>query len=288
VAIAYIYASKRITPEERAIFDYARRWRIKVLPINAVRHYSEKKLSLIAKKCRTAILNSAEPMSLEMAKVLEYYGTKIIDPTHSFYYSENKWMFYVKCRRHRLPTPRTILVPYNIVNAREELKKFILKSGAVIVKRVDSDNGDCVEKAKNVKEAMKIIKKIRNRVHVPIIAQEYIRECHKVFRVLIVGDKIIQSIYKRSKGWKCTGNYFRDNAPTFKVTPSLKKMCLRAARFLNLPWCGFDIMRKNGGWVFIEANSSPALNFITEDIPRLCQELFKFAVKTERKRKAGK
>lgn len=288
MAIAYIYVSKRITPEEKTLFEYAKRWRIKIIPINANKHYSEKKLSLIAKKCRTGILNSAEPMSLEMAKVLEYYGTKMINPTHSFCYSEDKWMFYVKCRRHCLPTPHTILIPYNIVNARDELKKLILKSGAIIIKRVDSDNGNCVEKAKNVKEAMKIIKKIRNRIHVPIIAQEYIKDCHKVFRVLTVGDKIVQSIYKRSKGWKCTGNYFRDDSPIFKVTPNLKKMCQRAARFLNLPWCGFDLMRKNNGWVFIEANSSPGMNFIDEDIPRLYQELLKFVVKTERKRKAGK
>lgn len=282
MAIGYIYIANRITPEERALFDYAKRWRVKIIPINAVKCQSPLQLSRIAKKCRVAILNSAEPMAMEMAKVLEYYGTKILDSTNAFYYSENKWMFYVKCRRHKIPVPRTILIPYNIRNARKELKQ-LLKSGAIIIKGVDTSNGDFVERAKNIKQAMSLIKKIRGKTHAPIIAQEYIKNCHKVYRVLIIGDKVVQSIIKRSKGWKCTGAYLYDYIPNFTPTPKLKKMCLKMTRFLNLPWCGIDVMRKNNQWVFIEANSSPGMEFLDDDMPKMYQELLKYVVKMDRK-----
>ncbi len=282
MAIGYVYVANRLNPGERALFDCAKRWRIKIIPINAVWSHSDKKLSLIAKKCRVAILNSAEPMAIETAKCLEYYGTKIINPTSAFYYSENKWMFYVKCRRHKIPVPHTILIPYNIRHARKELKQ-LAKSGAIIIKGVDTSNGDFVEKARNVKEAMSLIKKIRSKTHGSIIAQEYIKKCHRVYRVLVLGDKILQGVVKRSKGWKCTGNYISGVIPPFTPTPKLKKMCLKATHFMNLPWCGIDIMKKNNSWVIIEVNSSPCLEFVEEETPKLHRELLAYALKIDRK-----
>src|SRR3989344_7697344 len=48
--------------------------------------------------------------SLELSKTLEELGKKVIDSSHSFFYQEDKWMFYLKCLEHRLPTPKTYLV----------------------------------------------------------------------------------------------------------------------------------------------------------------------------------
>lgn len=276
--IGYIYADNKLLPEDRVFLNVAREKNIKVIIFPSARFLNLARVKNLAKKCDIVLNNSAEQESLEIAKVIEMAGTPIVDPTRSLYYFEDKWMFYVHCKKHNIPTPETYLLPMSISQCYEPIERLIKKSGAVIIKNIFSDNGQFVDRAKTVKQAIEMVKKFHKGDRAPLIAQEYIKAAHKVYRVMVLDGKVVQAVIKKSKSWKCTGRFTKGDVPTFRVTPKLERICVKISRILNIPWCGIDLMRKGREWVAIEANSSPGMDFVSGDIEGLYKQLLKYLV----------
>jgi glutathione synthase/RimK-type ligase-like ATP-grasp enzyme len=283
MTIGYIYADNRLTHEDRLFLSLAREKNLKVIIFPAARLLNLSKIKNLAKKCDIVLNNSAEPEALEIAKVIEVEGAPIVDPTRSLYFYEDKWMFYVHCKKHGIPAPETYLLPNYISQCYWPIERLIKKSGAVIIKNIFSDNGQLVDRAKTVKSAIEMVKKFWKYDRAPLIAQEYIHDSHKVYRVMVLNGKIVQAIIKKSKSWKCTGRFLKNDAPTFYVTPKLEKMCIKISKVLNIPWCGIDLMRKGREWVAIEANSSPGMDFIGKDIEGLYKHLLQYLVSISEK-----
>ena len=281
--IGYIYADNKLTAEDRVFLSLAREKNLKVIIFPAARFMNPARIRNLAKKCDVVLNNSAEPESLEIAKVIEEAGTPIVDPTRSLYYFENKWMFYIHCKKHNIPTPEVYLLPMAISQCYEPIERLIKKSGAVVIKNIFSDNGKFVDRAKTVKQAIELIRKFRKGDRAPLIAQEYIKAAHKVYRVMVLDGKVVQAVVKKSKSWKCTGRFTKGDSPTFRVTPKLEKMCVKISKVLNIPWCGIDLMRKGREWVAIEANSSPGMDFIGGDIEGLYKQLLKYLISISEK-----
>src|SRR3989338_8981659 len=93
----------------------------------------------------------------------------------AYYYTEDKWMFFVKCKENNLPVPKTNLLSKNLNLIKRELEEF--NCWPVILKRIEGACGDYVEKADNYREALRIIKRFRKKGgrSIPIIAQELIK-----------------------------------------------------------------------------------------------------------------
>lgn len=260
--IGYIYADNKLLPEDRMFLNLAREAGARTIIFPSARFMTAERMRALAKKCDVVLNNSAEEESMEVAKTIEAAGTPVVDPTQSFYFCEDKWMFYTHCRRLGIPTPKTYLLPFALYQCYEPVERLLKLSGAVVIKNIFSSNGNFVDRAKTVKQAMEMIKKFRQGDHSPLIAQEYIKNSHKVYRVTVINGKVAQAVIKKSKSWKCTGRFLSAPAPAFAVTPKLEKMCVKISKALNLPWCGIDLMRKGQSWVMIEVNSSPGMDFM--------------------------
>jgi ribosomal protein S6--L-glutamate ligase len=274
--IGYIYADNKLLAEDRAFLNLAREAGARTILFPSAKFMTAEQIRALAKKCDIVLNNSAEEESLEVAKTIEAAGTPVADPTRSFYFCEDKWMFYTHCRRLRIPTPRTYLLPFAIGQCYEPIDRLIKKSGAVVIKNIFSNNGKFVDRAKTVKQAVNMIKKFRKGDRAPLIAQEYVKNSHRVYRVMVLNGKVVQAVVKKSKHWKCTGRFLKDEAPSFRVTPKLVRMCVKISRVLNIPWCGIDLMRKGRSWVMIEANSSPGMDFIENDMKKLYKSLLNY------------
>lgn len=283
VTIGYIYADNKLTKEDWIFLNLAREMGIRIHLFPSAKFVDIARIKKSAKKCGVVLNNSAEEESLEIAKIIEFAGTPVVDPTRSFYFCEDKWMFFVHCQKHGIPTPKTYLLPASISQCYEPVERLIKKSGAVIIKNIFSNNGKFVDRAKTVKQAMEMIKKFRKGDRSPLIAQEYVKNSHKVYRVMILDGKIAQAVVKKSKNWKCTGRFIKGDLPTFHVTPKLKKMCVKISKVLNIPWCGIDLMRKGRNWVAIEANASPGMDFIGGNMEKLYRDLLKYLVSISQK-----
>jgi len=234
------------------------------------------------------VLNTAFDMpntydSLEIVKTFESLGKKVIDSSKSFYYREDKWLFYQTCIKNKLPTPKTYYIPRNI--SLGKLEKILI-TGPMVFKGAFSDTGRAVKRAMNYEEARKVISSLRKKIGtMPIIAQHYIPHGKISYRVTLVGGKIVQSVVKYGKTWK-EGKLFWKNEKyrLFKPDKKIADLCRKTARVFGLEWCGIDLMKdSHGKWYLIEVNSCPSMDFVVKDIKRANEKLAYYLLNVNKK-----
>ena len=282
--IGYIYSEKKPSEDEKIFLSIAKKKNIKIVPLSLSEVKDEKALEKKVKECDLVYNSSAEEFSIEFAKTIEVLGKKVIDSPKAYYYTEDKWIFFLKCKEHNLPVPDTILLSNNQNLAKSELKKF--NCWPVILKRIEGCQGEYVARAENIGEAEKIIKKFwkKGSERLPIIAQEFINS--PSYRVTVIGDKIVQAVKKKHHGWKSTGAWaFRHQR--FVVDEEIKKIIKKLIKISGIKIIGVDLLKKQGKWVVLEINSEPTFSFIWVDKKKLIEEALSFlkaeAIKMQKK-----
>ena len=273
VTIGYILSGKGLGENEKICLKLAKKNNIELVIFNTSEEIDEEEIKEKIKKCEIIYNATAENFAIEFEKTLEELGEKVIDSSKEYYYSEDKWMLFLKCKEHKIPTPETILLLDNITTAKKELKKF--NQWPVVLKRINGCMGEFVEKADNLKESEEIIKKFwkKGNERLPIIAQELIRS--PSYRVTMIGDKIVQTAIKESKDWKATGNY-KKRFKKFEIDAELKDIINKLSKIVKIKVCGIDFLKKDGKWLVLEVNSSPGFDFFNTEIEKLNKELLLF------------
>lgn len=281
ITIGYLFNEPYIRTDEKFFIKVAKEKNVNLVMINTSKDLNEEELEEKIRKCDIFFNNSAEDFALEIVKTIEELGKKVIEPSKEFYYDEDKWMFFLKCKENKIPTLKTILLSQNWNIIKKELENF--SEWPVILKRVEGTMGEYVEKAENPKEAEKIINRFwkKGSDRLPIIAQEFVRS--PSYRVTIIGNKVAQTAIKNSKGWKATGVYIKDrNVKKFKVDKELKKIVDRIIKVFNVKICGVDLFKKDGKWFVLEINSAPGLDFFDKEEKKLVGEILDFLKKEAR------
>ncbi|MCK9596007.1 ATP-grasp domain-containing protein [Candidatus Pacearchaeota archaeon] len=279
ITIGYIFSERGLGEDERAFLEVAKKKNIDLVMINTSHDWDKETLQEKVKPCKILYNNCGENFSLEITKMIEEYGKKIIDSSKNFYYDEEKWMFFLKCQKHKIPVPKTILLSANIPLAKKELKNF--NCWPVVLKRVEGTMAEYVEKAENLREAEKIINHFwkKGSERLPIIAQEFIKSQN--YRVTVIGDKIVQTALKKSNRWKTIGNC-AENFKKFKVDKELKVIINKIIKFFGIKVCGIDLLKKNRKWLVLEVNSIPAFDFFPNKRKELVGKVLDFLKKESR------
>ena len=201
----------------------------------------------------------------------------MIDSAESYYFIEDKWLFFMKCKEHKIPTPDTILLSDEINLAKRELNEF--NHWPVILKRVWGEMGEFVERAKNTKEAIKVINKFwdKDNERLPIIAQEFIHS--PSYRVTVIGDKIVQTAIKENKGWKKTEVY-ENKFKKFEIDNTLKKIIKKLIKISKMKVFGVDLLKKDDKWYVLEINAEPAFDFFENEREKLICDVLSLMKKT--------
>ncbi|MDP3027750.1 MAG: ATP-grasp domain-containing protein [Nanoarchaeota archaeon] len=263
----YLWSGKGLGKEEKIFLKVAKKKNIRLIMVNIFKNIDENKLEEKLKDCEIIYNNTAEEFAIEYVKTVEEWGKKVIDSSRVYYYTEDKWMFFLKCKEKNIPTPDTILLCENITLAKKELKNF--NKWPVILKRVEGTCGEFVEKAQSLEEAGKIIRKLWKKgcERHPIIAQEFIDS--PSYRVTVIGKKIAQAIIKENKsGWKATGVHAK-KFKKFKVDKNLKKLVKRIREMAKISICGIDFVKKGKNWIVLEVNAQPAFDFVEKEREKL-------------------
>jgi glutathione synthase/RimK-type ligase-like ATP-grasp enzyme len=273
-----IIATPRGSPTEKHLLPVLKKkFNLVMCPLQADIEYSTLKER---SRGLQIVLNTAGDMpntydSLEMAKTFEGLGKRVIDSSKSFYYREDKWLFYQTCVKHKLPTPITYYIPRDINASRKKLRQ-ILEEGPVVFKGVFSDTGKAVKRAMNYEEALHVISTLHKKTGImPLVAQRYVPHGKVSYRVTLAGGKIIQSITKYGKNWK-EGKLFWKNEKyrTFRPDKKLAAICTKTAKCFGLEWCGIDLMKDSSDrWQLIEVNSCPSMDFVLSDMKRANTEI---------------
>ena len=276
LSIGIIYYKTYQDYEDRMLLKALRKKNMNVICLPAEEQLDINELIEKTRSCKLIYNDTTcQPIlfeSLELSKTLEELGKKVINSSHSFFYQEDKWMFYLKCLEHRIPTPKTYFIPRE-TRFYSRIIKEILKKNPLVLKGIFSDNASEVEKVVDYPMFVKKIRKIVNRSHgSPIIAQEFIPNLKRSYRATLINHQLQQFVVKISKSWKQSGNV-REHFRTIKINKKLKNLCEKASRALGMQICGLDLIFNNEKWYIIEANSCPALNFINDDEKRLVKNI---------------
>lgn len=265
--IGYIFSGKKFGEDEKIFLKLAKKKNIELIMINVSKDINEADFEEKIKKCDLIFNSTAEDFALEYAKTAENFGKKVIDSPYAFYYTEDKWEFFVKCKKNKISTPETKLLSENTGFAKKELKKF--GRWPVILKRIDGTMGEYVEMAKDLNQAVYIINKFwkKGSEKLPIIAQEFIHSAS--YRITVIGGKIVQTALKENKSsWKATGVY-ANHFKKFKVDKELKKIVDKIIKIVKINICGIDLLKKDGKWIVIEVNSEPDFAFFENEREKL-------------------
>lgn len=276
IVIGYIYCSWNLGKDEKMFIKVAKKNNVGLVMFNISKDIDEEELERKAKRCDIIFNNSAEQIANEVVKTLEKLRKKVIDSSRTYYYKEDKWIFYLGCKKNKIPTPDTILLPENPNVAEKELRKF--NRWPVIIKEVFGCRGQQVEKVNNLKEARRVINKFwkKNSERAPLIAQEY--DNSFCYRVTVIGDKILQTAIKKGKNWKKTGvnvERFRK----FKIDKKLRDIIKKVLKVSDIKICGIDFLKKDGKWVVLEVNSQPGLGFFDNQREKLVKEIINYLKK---------
>lgn len=279
--IGYIYCNRRFTRDEKFFLKSAKKHGAELVMFNLLDDIDEATIESKAKSCDVIYCNSAEEFALEFVKTLEALGKKVIDPSSSTYYKEDKWLFFLNCKKHKISTAETILLSENISLAKKDLKKF--NHWPVVLKRVEGTCGEYVSLAKTSSEAENIIKRFwkKGSEKLPIIAQEFIPS--PCYRVTAIDGKISQTAVKQNRGWKSTGVYAK-KIGHFKTDPELEKIVKKLCQSTGIKVCGVDLLKKDGKWIVLEVNSDPAFDFFESQRERLIDEVMALLVREAKKR----
>ncbi len=97
-----------------------------------------------------------------------------------------------------------------------------------------------------------------------VLIQEYIAESHGTdVRALVVGDTVVASMRRRSRGREFRSNYHLNGVvESIDLPLEYEEVAKRAARVLGLKVAGVDLLEGSNGPLVLEVNSSPGLEGI--------------------------
>ena len=140
-----------MTDEEEIFLKVSKKKNVNLILFNLAEDIDKDEIENKAKKCSLIFNNTASYYAIELVKTLEEMGKKVIDSSERYYYTEDKWIFFLKCREHGIPVPETILLSDNLFSAKDELRKF--GHWPVVLKRITGEQGEFVKRADNTPQA---------------------------------------------------------------------------------------------------------------------------------------
>jgi len=168
-----------------------------------------------------------------------------------------------KLRSYQILARQDVGIPKTVF-AREtaNLEEVVdLAGGApVIIKVARGTHGNGVVLAET-KKAAKAVMQAFYVEGVNFIVQEFVAESAGTdIRALIVGGRVVASIQRQSLDDDFRSNTHQGGVGSLvKLTPEEERTAVRAAKAMNLPICGIDMMRSKDGPKVLEVNSSASI-----------------------------
>ncbi len=139
----------------------------------------------------------------------------------------------------------------------------MVNGAPLIIKLLESTQGKGVVLAETNKAAESVINAFKS-VQTNILVQEFIKEANgQDIRCFVVNGKVVASMQRQAEKGEFRANIHQGGkASKIKITPEERKLAIKAAKILDLPVAGVDIIRSNKGPLLLEVNSSPGLEGI--------------------------
>lgn len=180
-------------------------------------------------------------------------GITVVNHPQAIENAANKYFTLTLLEDSGIKVPKTVVTE----NVREAVKAFPKLGGEVVVKPIFGSKGLGITKTSDVEVASRIFR-LLHRNHFVLYLQEYIKHGGKDIRCFVVGDEVVASMYRVSKGgWKT--NVSQGGVPVpFKPSLEVENLAIKAAKVVGCEIAGVDLMENREGEIMVhEVNSQP-------------------------------
>jgi ribosomal protein S6--L-glutamate ligase len=146
-----------------------------------------------------------------------------------------------------------------------QVEEVIEQAGGtpLIIKVARGTHGNGVVLAETKKAAQAVMQAFYVE-GVSFLVQEFVAESAGTdIRAIVVGGKVVASMKRQSLDDDFRSNIHQGGeGKAIKLTDDERKTAIKAAKAMNLPFCGVDMLRSDRGPLVLEVNSSPGLGGI--------------------------
>lgn len=208
---------------------------------------------------------------ISMMEHMELAGIKVINSTYPFRRSRDKYSTQYTLHAAGLPIPQTFTTE-SLARAYEHTGEMV----PVIYKPILSSMGRGSMKFDDADMAFNAYKML-DRLYLPLIIQGYIPTPGRDIRVFIIGDECIGAVYKYLPEGKWKSNVAQGGKMVEEdMDPEIIELGFKAARAMELDYCGVDIIESPDGPVVLEVNAAPGWQGLNEatgkDVAKLVVE----------------
>jgi len=181
---------------------------------------------------------------------LEAAGVRIMNRPAALERTVDKYYTSSVLARGGLPTPRTV-VAEGCDEAMEAFREF----GDVIVKPLFGAGGRGMVRISDAEIAYRTFRALTLTRSIFYI-QEFVPHGDHDLRGIVVGDRVVAAIRRRSAGWR--HNVSQGARPeACKLSEEAISLCLGASRLLGTDYAGIDLLDTGDGFTVVEVNSIP-------------------------------
>lgn len=200
--------------------------------------------------------------------------------------AHDKLLTQLRLEKSNIPMPKTY------VSSTPQASKKILEivNYPVIMKFPEGTQGkgvmfaDSFAAASSMIDALTVLKQ-------PFIIQEYIDTGGVDIRAIVIGDKVVAAMKRKSQEGDARANIHAGGlGEHFEMSAIQKKIAVKAAEALGAEICAIDMLEGAKGPVVLEVNVSPGLQGITKTTKiDVADKIAKFLyTQTKEKTKSGK
>jgi len=161
---------------------------------------------------------------------------------------------------HGLPVLPTLAIRerYHIPHALDALG-----GDAWVIKRRKGTGGDGVALVHDRRSARSVLEALIRRGQTVLVQPFVALERARDLRVLVLGGEPVAAAWRHAAQDEFRANIHRGGrAAPAELGPEARDLAARAARAMELPFCGVDLIETPSGLVLLEVNGSPGLEGI--------------------------
>lgn len=181
---------------------------------------------------------------------LEAAGVRIVNRPGPLERTVDKYYTSSLLASRGLPTPRTV-VAEGFDDAMEAFREL----GDVVVKPLFGAGGRGMVRLFDADVAYRVFRALALTRSIFYI-QEFVPHGDYDLRGLVIGDRVVAAIRRRSDGWRHNVSQGARPEP-HAMDGEATDLCLAASRLLETDYTGIDLLKTHKGYTVVEINSIP-------------------------------
>ena len=248
----------RLRWEEKELFERAKEEGLEVNLVDAKSMPLDLTSSSVPSSIADLVLQRtiSHYRGLYYAAILERWGYRVINSYKSSHLCGNKLLTTLLLSQNGIPTPHTF-----IAFSRDSALQIMDKMGyPVVIKPITGSWGRMIAKVRDRDEAEALLE-TREMLPDPqqqiYYVQEYINRPPRDIRSVVVGDRVVATIYRYQPDDDWKTNIARGGkAELLKPDSELEELMLKAAKVVGGEILGIDAMESSNGYVLHEINNN--------------------------------